>query len=526
MLRSPLMLWRLLRIARTLARHDALAAVEKTGLAPTLTAVLRRLVPRRRDGRPGQKLARAFVALGPSFIKLGQFLATRADLIGEEMAADLSELQDRLAPFPASAARAVVERELGAPLERLFVEFDDTPVSAASIAQVHFAVVRQEAALDPDGGGGSGDSGTREVAVKVLRPQVEEKLERDLQLLYWLASLAERTEPRLRRFRPLAVVAEFERVVKTEMDLRLEAAAADELANNFAGDESYRVPAVDWERTGQRVLTMARISGIRLDDRAALVAAGHDLQDVLEKAAAIFFNQVFRDGFFHGDQHPGNMFVDAEGRIVAVDFGIMGRLDGATRALLADMLLATLRRDYRRLAEVQAHAGFLPSGQPLDLYAQSLRAVCEPIFGQPLERISFARLLGQLLQLTESFQMPVQPQLVLLQKNMLMAEGVSRRLDSELNIWLLAEPLIARWVRANRGPGARAARGVEEMTQTLSRLPQLARRAEEVLEHWPRAATGHRFGERDGERRDGSSRGLAFWFSLLALILALIALLD
>ena len=522
MLRSPLMLWRLLRIARTLARHDALAAVEKTGLAPTLTAVLRRLIPRQRDGRPGQKLARAFVALGPSFIKLGQFLATRADLIGEEMSADLSELQDRLAPFPASAARAVVERELGAPLERLFVEFDDTPVSAASIAQVHFAVVRQEAEDDPDGG----DRGRREVAVKVLRPQVEEKLERDLQLLYWLARLAERTEPRLRRFRPVAVVAEFERMVKTEMDLRLEAAAADELAGNFADDESYRVPAVDWERTGQRVLTMERIAGIRMDDRAALLAAGHDLQDVLEKAAAIFFNQVFRDGFFHGDQHPGNMFVDPDGRIVAVDFGIMGRLDSATRALLADMLLATLRRDYRRLAEVQAHAGFLPSGQPLDLYAQSLRAVCEPIFGQPLERISFARLLGQLLQLTESFQMPVQPQLVLLQKNMLMAEGVSRRLDSDLNIWLLAEPLIARWVRANRGPAVRAARGVEEMTQTLSRLPQLARRAEEVLEHWPRVAPDRRPGERDWDRRDGPGRSPAFWFSLLALILALVAVLD
>ncbi len=522
MLRSPLMLWRLLRIARTLARYDALAAVEKTGVAPTLTALLRRLVPRQRDGRPGQKLARAFVALGPSFIKLGQFLATRADLIGEEMSADLSELQDRLAPFPASAARAAVAEELGVPLERLFSHFDDTPVSAASIAQVHFAVIRPQ---DPQGTDEDARDGDREVAVKVLRPQVEEKLERDLQLLYWLARLAERTEPRLRRFRPVAVVAEFERMVKTEMDLRLEAAAASELAENFVGDESYRVPEVDWERTGRRVLTMARISGIRLDDRAALLAAGHDLRDVLEKAAAIFFNQVFRDGFFHGDQHPGNMFVDAEGSIVAVDFGIMGRLDGVTRALLADMLLATLRRDYRRLAEVQAQAGFLPPGQPLDLYAQSLRAVCEPIFGQPLERISFARLLGQLLQLTESFQMPVQPQLVLLQKNMLMAEGVSRRLDAELNIWLLAEPLIAQWVRANRGPGARAARGVEEMTQTLSRLPLLARRAEEVLESWPPRGRHDANEERDFSR-DGSGRSTAFWLSLLALALALVALLD
>ena len=518
MLRSPLMLWRLLRIARTLARHDALAAVEKTGVAPTLTALLRWLVPRRRDGRPGEKLARAFVALGPSFIKLGQFLATRADLIGEEMSADLSELQDRLAPFPAAAARAAIADELGTPLEELFVRFEDVPVSAASIAQVHFAITRPRDSQDPE-------DGAREVAVKVLRPQVEEKLERDLQLLYWLARLAERTEPRLRRFRPVAVVAEFERVAKTEMDLRLEAAAANELAENFAEDDSYRVPAVDWERTGRRVLTMARISGIRMDDRAALLAAGHDLPDVLEKAAAIFFHQVFRDGFFHGDQHPGNMFVDDDGSIVAVDFGIMGRLDRATRALLADMLLATLRRDYRRLAEVQAQAGFLPPGQPLDLYAQSLRAVCEPIFGQPLERISFARLLGQLLQLTESFQMPVQPQLVLLQKNMLMAEGVSRRLDSDLNIWLLAEPLIAQWVRAHRGPAARALHGAEEVAQTLNRLPQLARRAEDALDLLSQDRRGERQGEASSHG-NGRASGAGFWLSLVALVVALAALLD
>ena len=245
MLRSPLMLWRLLGIARTLARHDALAAVEKTGLAPTLTALLRRLIPRRRAGRPGQNLARAFVELGPSFIKLGQFLATRADLIGEEMARDLAELQDRLPPFPSAEARRVIAAELGAPVEALFTRFEEAPVSAASIAQVHFAVTRPQGPA-PEAGPDAVAEAPREVAVKVLRPGVEEKLERDLRLLYWIARLAERTEPRLRRFRPVALVAEFERVVKTEMDLRLEAAGADELAENFAGDESYRVPAVDW----------------------------------------------------------------------------------------------------------------------------------------------------------------------------------------------------------------------------------------------------------------------------------------
>jgi ubiquinone biosynthesis protein len=522
MLRTPVMIWRLLGIVRTLARHDALAAVEHTGIAPTLTRLLRRLLPNR-PGRPGQKLARAFVELGPSFIKLGQFLATRADLVGEEMGADLSELQDRLKPFPAAEARAAVARELGVEVEAVFESFEDTPVSAASIAQVHLAVTRPQVA---------GTSATvaledvaetspREVAVKVLRPGVEARVERDLQLMYWLARLAERAEPRMRRFRPLAVVAEFERVVKTEMDLRLEAAAASELAENFAGDETYRVPAVDWLRTGRRVLTMERIGGIRMDDREALLAAGHDLQEILERAAAIFFNQVFRDGFFHGDQHPGNMSVDEEGRIVAVDFGIMGRLDHPTRTLLADMLLATLQRDYRKLAEVQAEAGFLPHGQPLELFAQSLRAVCEPIFGQRLERISFARLLGQLLHLTESFQMPVQPQLVLLQKNMLMAEGVSRALDPSLNIWMLAEPLIADWVRKNRGPHVRALRSAEEVQQMLARLPHLARQADSVLDRLAEAS-------REGRKTAYEARvaGPSVWLAALALLVALIALLD
>jgi ubiquinone biosynthesis protein len=316
------------------------------------------------------------------------------------------------------------------------------------------------------------------VAVKVLRPGIERAFERDLRLFYWLAHLAESTQPRLRRLKPVALVDLFASTVRCEMDLRLEAAAASELAGNFAGDDSYVVPQVDWERTGRHVLTMSRVAGIPLDDRNALLAAGHDIPAILEIAATIFFNQVFRDGFFHGDQHPGNMMVTAEGAIAAVDFGIMGRLDRATRYFLADMLLATLARDYRRLAQVHVDAGFLPPDQSQELFAQALRSVCEPIFGRPLQRISFARLLGQLLSLTESFSMPVQPQLVLLQKNMLMAEGVSRQLDPSLNIWLLAEPLIAEWVRANRGPEARLREGAESLAQGLQRLPELLRQLE------------------------------------------------
>ncbi|MCG8359476.1 MAG: AarF/UbiB family protein, partial [Kiloniellales bacterium] len=319
------------------------------------------------------------------------------------------------------------------------------------------------------------DRPVREVAVKVLRPGVEAAFALDLALFYDLAALAERTQPRLRRFRPTEVVALFDKTVRIEMDLRMEAAAASELAENFADDASYRVPGIDWERSSQRVLTMDRVAGIPIDDREALLAAGHDLEAVLTKAAAVFFNQVFRDGFFHGDQHPGNMWVDAAGNIVVVDFGIMGRLDRKTRSYLADMLLATLTRDYRRLAEVHAEAGYLPPEGELDVFAQALRSVCEPIFGRPLREISFARLLAQLLQLTEAFSMPVQPQLLLLQKNMLMAEGISRRLTADLNIWSLAQPLVEDWVIENRGPQARLRDSAEEAAHSLSRLPETLR---------------------------------------------------
>lgn len=457
------LLVRLLGIARTLARHDALTPLEDLGVAPGVARVARLVSRSGADGRPGQKLVRALSELGPSFIKFGQFLSTRADLLGEVMAADLSELQDSLPPFSSAAARATIEDELGQPLDALFASFEDTAVSAASIAQVHYAVTRPEEDCQATG---------REVAVKVLRPGVERAFARDLALFYSLAELAERSQPKLRRFKPVEVVRLFEATVAIEMDLRMEAAAASELAENFAGDASYRVPLVDWQRSSRRVLTASRETGIPLDDRDALLAAGHDLEAVLTKAAAIFFKQVFRDGFFHGDQHPGNMAVDPEGNIVAVDFGIMGRLDRKTRCFLADMLLATLARDYRRLAQVHVEAGYLAPGQPLDTFAQALRSVCEPIFGRSLNDISFARLLAQLLQLTESFDMPVQPQLLLLQKNMLMAEGVSRRLDPALNIWTLAQPLIEDWMRENRGPEARLRDMAEDIGGALERLPR------------------------------------------------------
>src|SRR5690625_78214 len=514
-LRLPL---RLLSIARVLRRHDALSAIEAIGIYPTAVSLLRRVGGSSKEGRPGQKLANALTELGPSFIKFGQFLATRADLIGEQMATDLSNLQDRLPPFDFKDAKAAIEEELGSPLDQLFSSFDRQPISAASIAQVHFALTREE---DPE-------APPREVAIKVLRPGIERALDRDMQLFYYLAYLVERTQPWLRRFKPVEVVRLFEETVRTEMDLRMEAAAASELAEHFQDDPDYHVPEIDWERTGRRVVTQTRLSGIRLDHRDELLAAGHDLTEVLRKASAIFFNQVFRDGFFHGDQHPGNMFVLPDGSIGAVDFGIMGRLDYRTRTFLADMLLATLARDYERLAEVQMEAGYLPAGQPTALYAQALRAVCEPIFGRPLARISFARLLGQLFRLTESFNLSVQPQLVLLQKNMLMAEGVSRRLDPDLNIWMLAEPLITYWRRQHRGPQARAREAGISLIQGLERLPSTLDHMESIIRQAAEGGlrlhpeTVAAFAE---ARRQAAVTRRAYFLAMLALLVALGAIL-
>jgi ubiquinone biosynthesis protein len=476
MLRTPRHLFRLLMIARTLARHGALepfeAALSGAGVAPAIMRAAR-LFARPLvtvKGRPGERLAAALVQLGPAFIKFGQMLSTRADLIGEQNASDLSALQDQLAPFPAAAARATIEQELGRPVEELFLTFDDQPISAASIAQVHLATIAPTDEI-PNG----------EVAVKVLRPGIEAALARDIDLLRWLAEMTERAQPRLRRLKPVEVVDTFAETVKTEMDLRLEAAAAAELAANFAQDPTYLVPPIDWRLTARRVMTQQRISGIPIDDRDAILAGGHNIREVLSKAAAIFFNQVFRDGYFHGDQHPGNMFVDAQGRIGVVDFGIMGRLDRATRFYLADMLLGFLNRDYRRVAEIHFDAGYVPPHQSLDSFAQACRSIGEPIFGRPLQEISFARVLGQLFQLAEGFEMEVQPQLLLLQKNMLMAEGVSRRLDPELNTWTLAQPLIEVWMRENRGPEARLKDALGDAVRIIRRLPYMADRFEQLV---------------------------------------------
>jgi ubiquinone biosynthesis protein len=492
-------LGRLGRIGLTLARYGALEGLEGAG-APHLLIVTANLVKRRDlPARPGERLAAALVALGPSFIKLGQALSTRADVVGEAVATDLSTLQDKLAPFPAEDARQTIAAEFGAPLETLFTAFDDVPVAAASIAQVHFAETA-------DG---------RPVAVKVLRPGIERRFARDIDLFLWLATVLERHMPRLRRLKPVAVVRSFEETVKIEMDLRLEAAAAAELAQNFAGDPDFRVPQVDWARTSRRVLTTERIAGLPVDEREAIEAAGLDTREVVAKAARAFFNQVFRDGFFHADMHPGNLFVAADGALVAVDFGIMGRIDEPTRQALADMLMGFLGGDYATVAAAHFRAGFVPSTQSVGAFAQACRAIAEPILGKPLHEISLARLLAQLFEVTEQFQMETQPQLLLLQKSMLVCEGIGRRLAPDVNMWELARPLIEDWMIENRGPAARVRGAAEDALARIEALPQFVGNLEKAAAML--AAGGVRL-HPDSIAALGGGRRAGWWPWALALI--------
>jgi ubiquinone biosynthesis protein len=459
---------RFCRIALTLVRHDVLSPLlASRPAALRASRVLRRRGP---PARQGQRLAAALREMGPSFIKLGQLLATRADLLGDDIAEDLALLQDRLPPFPGVEARALIEAEFARPLANLFASFDDLPVAAASIAQVHFAVTA-------DG---------QEVAVKVLRPGIERAFARDLDLFRWLAASIERMWPGWRRLKPSEVVETLAQSVRFEMDLRFEAAAASEVAENFFGDPMIHIPRVDWQRTGRRVLTTARIAGIRVDDRGALAAAGHPIPDLLRHAADLFFKQVFRDGFFHADPHPGNIFVNAAGALAIVDFGIMGRLDRDTRYYLADMLIGFLTGDYRKVAQVHFAAGYVPSHRSFDAFMQACRSIGEPILERPLHEISIARLLAQLFQITEQFEMETQPQLLLLQKTMVLIEGIGRRLDPAVNIWSLARPLVEHWARENRGPEARLRHHIDTLLEALDAAPRLLRRTDQVVEQWSR----------------------------------------
>lgn len=515
---------RLVRAARVLARHDALFAFADMPAPPLAIRTAHWLAGLRMpwearvtpidSKRPGERLADALQDLGPSYIKLGQMLATRPDVIGDQLARDLMRLQDRLAPFSQAQAQATIIEELGGALGDHFIDFGPA-IAAASIAQVHQARVANKTDSD--------DAITiKQMAVKILRPGVEQAFARDLDSFLWAAQLIERTQPGLHRLRLTEVVRILAESVALEMDLRYEAAAASELAENMAAEIAageFRVPAIDWRRTARRVLTLEWVDGVSIGDNAALLAAGHDLQRLAARVITLFLKQAMRDGFFHADMHQGNLFVARDGAIIAVDFGIMGRLDPRSRRYLAEILYGLLRRDYRRVAELHFEAGFVTHGKSVDAFAQALRSVGEPIFGLRASEISMSRLLAQLFRVTETFAMRTQPQLLLLQKTMVVVEGVARGLNPDVDFWAVSEPVIKDWISDHLGPEARlmeAVEGAAALARALPNLPHLIERAERTASRF--------YGEEPHDEAPparSSSANIGWWVAAAA-ILALV----
>ncbi len=457
-------LWRIARWGRTLGANGALRGIERSPQAP---ANVRRLAWLARLGTfapQTPRYAQAFTKLGPAAIKLGQALATRPDLVGEAAARDFAALQDRLPPEPFVGIRHAIEAGLEKPLPSLFRSIDPVAVGAASIAQVHRAVTT-------DG---------RDVAIKVLRPGVEARIARDTETFAWAAAQIESMGGEATRLRPRAVIEAFRRWTERELDLRMEAASASELATD-PGDPGLKIPAIDWARTGKRVLTLEWMDGVKVSDPAALAAAGVDGTKAATTLVRAFLHQAIGRGFFHADLHQGNLFALPDGRVGVIDFGIMGRLDRRARVDLAKILYGLLTADYATVARVHFDAGYVPKHHRMEDFAVALRAVGEPIRGLPVKDISIANLLDGLFAITRQFEMPTQPHLLLLQKTMVMVEGVAASLDPHVNTWAIAEPYVRQWMRDELGPEARIADAITSVFEALGDLPGFARRVAQMI---------------------------------------------
>jgi len=474
---------RLARAGFVLAREGVFALVDPQALPPGPRLLVRcaRLIERKNAGSGAARLAIALTRLGPSYVKLGQFLATRPDVVGAAIAKDLETLQDRMAPFSQTEAEVAIGEGLGKPVSVLFANFGPA-VAAASIAQVHRAQTIDN--------GGSDHS----VAVKVLRPGIEHRFQRDLDAFFFVARLVERHSAQGQRLRLISTVDTLARSVAIEMDLRLEAAAFSELADNTKGDNDFRVPAVDWERTARRVLTIEWVEGISFSDRAKLAASGHDPVRLARILVQSFLRQALRDGFFHADLHPGNLFVDAKGNLVAVDCGIMGRLGPKERRFLAEILYGFITANWQRTAEVHFEAGYVPTHHSVEDFAQAIRAIGEPIRDRPADEISMAKLLTLLFEVTAIFDMRTRPELLLLQKTMVVVEGVARSLDPKFDMWASAEPVVREWIERNLGPIGR----IEEAAHEIGGLGRLIGSAPSLLSR--AAGTFERL---DEQTRDG-----------------------
>ena len=443
-MRGPHNIWRLIRTGATLERTGAMGVVLDAFNAPwALRVVARGLAwPVQWLGLKGDTsrppLTRALTALGPAYIKFGQLMSTRPDVVGAELAEQLQVLQDKLPAFSIEEAKRTVEAELNQPVDVLFSEFSE-PVAAASIAQVHHA------RLASDG---------REVAVKVLRPGVERAFQKDIDAFYFAADAIEFLSPSSRRLHPHDVIEHFEGVVMGELDLRMESSAAAEFAANTEGDAGFQVPKVEWSLSGRRAMTLGWAEGIAANDLDAIDAAGHDRRALGERILQMFLSHALRDGFFHADMHQGNLKIAANGDIIALDFGIMGRIDEYTRRVYAEILFGFIRKDYKRVAEVHFEAGYVPADRDVDEFARALRSVGEPIFGLDATRVSMGKLLSYLFEVTERFGMETRTELILLQRTMVVVEGVARSLNEQINIWDVAKPIVEDYIKTNIGPKA------------------------------------------------------------------------
>ncbi len=520
---SPLAhLVRLARAGFVFAREGVVSLVDPQAVpAPArLGLYLAHMIERPGSEGTAGRLAAALTRLGPTYVKLGQFLATRPDIVGISLARDLESLQDKMPPFPQAQAEAAIEKAFGMPLRSVFAGFGP-PVAAASIAQVHRAEVETP-------------QGRKKVAVKVLRPGIERRFRSDQDAFAFAARTAERLSAEARRLRMIETAATLRRSVALEMDLRLEAAALSEMAENTRDDAGFRVPAVDWERTARDVLTLEWIDGTHLSDHATLIAKGFDLPQLGRAVIQSFLRHALRDGFFHADMHPGNLFVDDQGRIVAVDFGIMGRLGPKERRFLAEILFGFITRNYHRTAEVHFEAGYVPAHHSVESFAQAIRAIGEPIHNRTAEEISMARLLMLLFEVTSLFDMRTRPELLLLQKTMVVVEGVARSLDPKLDMWTTADPVVREWMERHFGPAGRiedAAGGAVEVGRFLGGVPSLLSRGADLVTQLDAITrdglvlapeTVRAIGE--AEARRGRSTAIALWAiaALLAYIVFLL----
>jgi len=457
-------IFQLFRIARKLASSGAVETVNEIYTLPFSIKFFfncfafgstKKLL--NKSKKPGEKLCDALEGMGTTFIKLGQFLATRPDIIGEALADDLVKLQDKLPPFELYESKKILKKEISENLYKNIIELSE-PIAAASIAQVHIAKIKI-------------DNVQKEVAVKILRPDIEKQFNEELDALMLFAYIIENLFSKTKRLKLVEIVYLLREITNIEMDLRFEAAAANELYENTKNDKGFNVPKIYWNYTSRKVLTLDKVDGISIREQNLLKENGVDLKKLSENLIQHFLKQAVRDGFFHGDMHQGNLFVDQIGNIIPVDFGIMGRLNKNNRKYLAEILYGFIKRDYVKVAEVHFEAGLVPQDASKEEFAQALRSVGEPIFGQSIKDISGGNLLAQLFEITEKFNMPTQTPLLLLQKTMVTVEGVARKLYPETNIWEISKPVLEDWIKSVKSPKATIDTAINTSSEILKRIP-------------------------------------------------------